>query len=131
MCLSGAGAAGAVIGDRNAAPGPTDAQKAELDRRLADHAANREMNLSVTFRRAARAEFIEAAAWYERKPRPGLGVEFIAEIERCVDAAAERPMTYAAIDNDGRRVVANRFPFSVYFRAVASAARSKSCRVFG
>lgn len=28
------------IGDRNAVPGPTDAQKAELDRRLADHAAN-------------------------------------------------------------------------------------------
>jgi plasmid stabilization system protein ParE len=44
-------------------------------------------------------------------------VEFIAEIERCVDAAAERPTTYAAIYKDVRRVVANRFPFSVYFRA--------------
>jgi hypothetical protein len=54
------------------------------------------MNLSVTFRRAARAEFIEAAAWYESQ-RPGLGVEFIAEIERCVDAAAERPTTYAGV----------------------------------
>jgi hypothetical protein len=32
------------------------------------------MNLSVTFRRAARAEFIEAASWYESQ-RPGLGVE--------------------------------------------------------
>jgi plasmid stabilization system protein ParE len=74
------------------------------------------MNLSVTFRRAARAEFIEAAAWYESQRR-GLGVEFIAEIQRCVDAAAERPMTYAVIDKDVRRVVANRFPFSVYFRA--------------
>jgi putative addiction module component (TIGR02574 family) len=28
------------IVDRNAVPGPTSAQKAELDRRLADHAAN-------------------------------------------------------------------------------------------
>jgi putative addiction module component (TIGR02574 family) len=28
------------IGDRNAVPGPTAAQKAELDRRIADHAAN-------------------------------------------------------------------------------------------
>jgi toxin ParE1/3/4 len=74
------------------------------------------MSLSVTFRRAARAEFIEAAAWYETQ-RPGLGVELIAEIERCVDAAAERPTTYEAIDKDVRRVVANRFPFSVYFRA--------------
>jgi plasmid stabilization system protein ParE len=74
------------------------------------------MSLSVTFRCAARAEFIEAAAWYESQ-RPGLGVEFIAEIERCVDAAGERPTTYAAIYKDVRRVVANRFPFSVYFRA--------------
>jgi len=30
------------IGHRNAVPGPTDAQKAELDRRLADHTANPE-----------------------------------------------------------------------------------------
>jgi plasmid stabilization system protein ParE len=65
------------------------------------------MSLSVTFRRAARAEFIEAAAWYESQ-RPNLGVEFIAEIERCVAAAAERPMTYPAIHMDVRRVVANR-----------------------
>jgi plasmid stabilization system protein ParE len=49
--------------------------------------------------------------------RPELGVDFIAEIERCLDAACERPMTYPAIHNDVRRVVANRFPFSVYFRA--------------
>jgi hypothetical protein len=48
------------------------------------------MSLSVTFRHTARAEFIEAAAWYESH-RPDLGVEFIAEIERCVAAAAERP----------------------------------------
>lgn len=74
------------------------------------------MNLSVSFRRGARAEFIEAAAWYESQ-RAGLGVEFIAEIERCLDAAAERPTAYAAVDKDVRRVVANRFPFSVYFRA--------------
>jgi hypothetical protein len=44
------------------------------------------MSLSVSFRRSARAEFIEAAAWYESE-RQNLGVEFIAEIERCVVAA--------------------------------------------
>jgi hypothetical protein len=49
------------------------------------------MNLAVAFHRAARAEFI-------------------AEIERCVDAVAERPTTYPAIYEDVRRVVANRFP---------------------
>ena len=64
------------------------------------------MSLSVTFRRAARAEFLEAAAWYESQ-RPNLGVEFIAEIERCVAAAAERPMTYTEVYKDVRRVVAS------------------------
>ena len=49
------------------------------------------MSLSVSFRHSARAEFIEAAAWYESE-RQNLGVEFIVEIERCVAAAAERPM---------------------------------------
>lgn len=39
------------------------------------------MTLPVTSRRAARAEFTEAAAWYEAR-RHGLGAEFIAQIER-------------------------------------------------
>src|SRR5450631_1103123 len=62
------------------------------------------MSLSVTFRHAARAKFIEAAAWYESQT-PDLGVEFIAEIERCAAAAAERPMTYSAVYKDVRRVL--------------------------
>jgi hypothetical protein len=49
-----------------------------------------------------------------------LGVEFIAKIERCVATAAERPMSYLAIYKDIRRVVAKRFPFSVYFRTEAT-----------
>ena len=57
------------------------------------------MSPSVSFRRSARTEFIEAAAWYESE-RQNLGVEIIAEIERCVSAAAERPMTYSAVYKD-------------------------------
>ncbi len=47
--------------------------------------------------RPARAEFIEAAAWYENQ-RPRLGVEFIAETGRCVYAAAERPGSAPLLD---------------------------------
>lgn len=43
------------------------------------------MTLQVAFRPAARDEFIEAAARYDAQ-RPGLGDQFIAEIERCVAA---------------------------------------------
>ena len=54
------------------------------------------MTLPVTFRSAARAEFIEAAAWYEAQCL-NLGVEFIAEIERCVALVAEQPKLYAVV----------------------------------
>jgi plasmid stabilization system protein ParE len=76
------------------------------------------MTLPVAFHRAARAEFIEAAAWYETQ-RADLGVAFIAEIERCVALVAEQPQIYAVLHKDIRRVTAERFPYSVYFRAEA------------
>ncbi len=79
---------------------------------LADQATS----LQVSFRRPARLEFIDAAAWYEAR-QPDLGIEFIAEIERCIALAAEHPLLYAVIYSGIRRVVAERFPYSVYFRA--------------
>jgi len=74
------------------------------------------MTLPIAFNRAASAEFIEATAWYESK-RLGLGLEFIAEIDRCISLASINPLQFAIVKEDIRRVVANRFPYSVYFRA--------------
>ena len=74
------------------------------------------MILPIAFNRAASAEFIEATAWYESK-RLGLGLEFIAEIDRCISLASINPVQFAIVKEDIRRVVANRFPYSVYFRA--------------
>lgn len=74
------------------------------------------MSLHVYFHHAASAEFIEASEWYESK-RVGLALEFMAEIDRCVSLASEHPLQYAVVREDVRRVVANRFPYSVYFRA--------------
>jgi plasmid stabilization system protein ParE len=56
------------------------------------------MILQITFRRPARAELIEAAAWYEAQ-RPNLGAEFIEEIERCVALAAEHPELYVVVSS--------------------------------
>jgi plasmid stabilization system protein ParE len=73
------------------------------------------MSHPVSFHRAASAEFIEASTWYEGK-RLGLGIEFIAEIERCISLASSHPLQFAVVREDVRRVVANRFPYSVYYR---------------
>ena len=74
------------------------------------------MSLRITFHRAASAEFIEASIWYESKRR-GLALDFMAEIDHCVSQASEHPLQFAIVHEDIRRVVANRFPYSVYFRA--------------
>lgn len=74
------------------------------------------MSLFITFRRAASTEFIEASAWYESK-RAGLALEFMAEVDRCVALAAEHPLQYAIVREDIRRIITNRFPYSIYFRA--------------
>ena len=71
------------------------------------------MSLPITFHRAASAEFIEASAWYEGQ-RLGLALEFMAEMDRCVSLAAEHPLQFSVVRDDIRRVVANRFPYSVY-----------------
>jgi len=77
------------------------------------------MSLLVTFHRAAGSEFIEASSWYEAK-RVGLALEFIAEIDRCVSLASKHPLQFAVVREDIRRVVANRFPYNIYFRAEAN-----------
>ncbi|MDH5668737.1 MAG: hypothetical protein OEY86_12060 [Nitrospira sp.] len=71
------------------------------------------MSLPVLFHRAASAEFVEASTWYEGKRR-GLGIEFITEIERRILLASSDPLQFAVVHEDVRRVVAKRFPYSVY-----------------
>lgn len=73
------------------------------------------MTRTVRFHAAARAEFIEAVAWYAAR-EAGLGVAFVAEVDRCVRLAAERPEAYPLVHGGLRRVVARRFPYCVYFR---------------
>ena len=73
------------------------------------------MTLRIVFRRAAKSEFEDAAVWYDEK-RPGLGEEFIREIDDAVTKAAAAPQRYPVVFGDVRRAVARRFPFAVYFR---------------
>ena len=46
--------------------------------------------VKLLFRPRARAELIEAATWHERK-RAALGAEFIAEVQKVVDALQANP----------------------------------------
>ena len=49
----------------------------------------------VIFRRQARTEFDEAGDWYE-KERPGLGMEFMSEIQLLIQRIASTPEQFAS-----------------------------------
>jgi plasmid stabilization system protein ParE len=73
------------------------------------------MTLAVVFRNAARFEFDLAALRYDMQ-RPGLGAEFVAEIDRAVRAAATYPHRFSVKHADVRRVPVRRFPYPVFYR---------------
>ncbi len=73
------------------------------------------MSLRVVFRAAARHEFEAATAWYDQQ-RPGLGKEFLREIDEVVLRAAAHPERYPIVFSDVRKAVAQHFPYAVFFR---------------
>ena len=68
----------------------------------------------VNIQPSAEAEADEAAAWYEAQ-QPGLGIEFILELDAAIERAAETPLAYERIFREVRRVLLRRFPYAVYF----------------
>jgi toxin ParE1/3/4 len=68
----------------------------------------------VNIQPRAEAEAAEAAAWYEAE-QPGLGIEFLLELDAAIESAAETPLAYAQVFMEARRVLTRRFPFAVYF----------------
>jgi plasmid stabilization system protein ParE len=76
------------------------------------------MTLKVVFRPAARAEFDGATLWYEDR-RPGLGAQFVSEIDYAVEHASKYPDRYPIKHKEIRSVRARRFPYSIYYIAEA------------
>jgi plasmid stabilization system protein ParE len=71
--------------------------------------------MRVQFRPEARAEALEAKAWYEVHA-PGLGYEFARALEAAIQSAVRNPLAFASIEGECRRVLMRRFPYSVVFR---------------
>lgn len=63
----------------------------------------------------ALAEFGEAVAFYEDKA-PGLGREFMVEVERALRLLGENPSMGSPLDSPYRRLLCQRFPFAVVYR---------------
>jgi len=68
----------------------------------------------VLFRRAAAAEYADAARWYEERAA-GVGHRFIKRIEQALALISQAPFRPATILAKVRRVKTQEFPFFVYY----------------
>jgi hypothetical protein len=69
-----------------------------------------------SFLPGAEAEYLEAVQFFEEQ-RAGLGAALIAEFERIVDLAVERPNSWKLVHSSGvRRIDLARFPYAVFYR---------------
>lgn len=68
----------------------------------------------VRFPSPAREEFLEALSFYEAHAT-GLGAEFLAEVEHAVEGIAAHPDAGAPYEENTRRSLLRRFPFSLIY----------------
>ena len=75
------------------------------------------MSASVRLRKEAESDLTEAAAWYECQ-RPGLGRDFLNEVESMLESIATRPFSYPQVYRSVHRAIIKRFPFSVFYLVI-------------
>ena len=76
------------------------------------------MSLPLIFRRAARAEFDDAADWYEQR-QVGLGAAFTTAVQLVLDRVIAQPDFYPQVYSAVREAPVAGFPYCVYYRVRA------------
>lgn len=66
----------------------------------------------------ARLELLDAIRYYNRQ-RPGLGEEFIDEVNQLCAAIVANPLRWAPDERGRRRALMKRFPYKLIFRVRA------------
>ena len=70
--------------------------------------------MRYAFHPEARAEYIEAAAYYEHR-RAGLGARFTIEIEATIERIIEAPSRWPVLEQDVRRCLTHIFHYGVLY----------------
>lgn len=63
----------------------------------------------------AKADIEREARWYDER-NPGLGDDFVDEVNRVVRVIGERPLRYSIRFGDWRRANLRRFPHAVFYQ---------------
>ncbi len=80
------------------------------------------MSLPVEFHPAVQNEADDGYRWYEQKS-PGLGREFLNEVERVISEIVANPARYGFAERDIREGQLRRFPYAVYYRVLPNRIR--------
>lgn len=73
------------------------------------------MTYRLLVRRQAKSDLRRAARWYELQ-RPGLGRDFVAQVEAALERVTANPQQYQVLHRDIRRAIPRKFPFGVFYR---------------
>ena len=76
------------------------------------------MTPHLVLRPQAGAELLDARDWYEEQ-RPGLGGAFATEVDMVLARIVQAPLAYPRVHGETRRALVRRFPYAIYFHAVA------------
>lgn len=68
----------------------------------------------------AEEEMTEASQFYEAAST-GLGIDFLDDVQRVINAVRESPLAGSTVGGKFRRVLLHRFPFSIIYAAEADA----------
>lgn len=78
--------------------------------------------MRIEFHTAALQELIDSARYYESK-LPGLGVDFTSEVNRSLALLNENPEIGVVLEASYRRLLLDRFPFSLIYRTKGATLR--------
>src|SRR4051794_24704828 len=72
------------------------------------------MSRELILRPEAEADALESYRWYSEQ-RPGLGEEFLGEIDRALETIRANPEAPRKLYRAFRRVLTRRFPYAVFY----------------
>lgn len=73
------------------------------------------MTVEVRLRPEAEQDVAEAALWYDAN-EPGLGAQFVDQVQVTLNTIAEQPKAFTAVHKTVRRALVKRFPFGVFYQ---------------
>jgi toxin ParE1/3/4 len=73
------------------------------------------VSVTIRLRRAAQAEYDEAADWYEARRR-GLGLRFVTAVRQVLAEIAAQPDRWPEVEPGVREAPVPRWPYCIYYQ---------------